>query len=510
MIRESHVLQFWWWCIKFPCAREFSSLFARVWSFCPSFLAARLTFSCRYTWEFHLRSLSWNYHSFLVLSQRFFLRRPTPYWLEIPNFVVRHPLYTYCALPDWWVWLLPREACHSRSCLVLASTRHQTQCALWLESENFWNGCWKNVEKLMILKKHRKWFHSFLEKLSFGQDVSELVFGVNKFDLDFGFQVDSVKQPIKSNSVSSWHMSHCRTSSLYDHLDHCFVVFKHIQQSILMRRVDVWGNKINIVQIIDHSLRLFSFLNCVRCWTSFTFVHNGSHRSIMVLSCVSKNCDDQIPWIKWGDTIQPTLHIGSMFCFFPANFMSSTYTDKNKPFPRCTKRQSQFGIFSQPCLSRIFSNCLPHSSPAKEWPYRFRSSWSPQGRQQSLSLETNPVCNAVTCFPHDNIDDGHSCDEFWKSALRIVCHMPESILWLILQACWLSTRCQVVQFLTNTSISRQFATMFLTILQLIQVPPIWIDDHSNKDAKLCKVALLSCSPIRSIVQRIFWACPFIS
>ena len=38
---------------------------------------------------------------------------------------------------------------------------------------------------------------------SFGQDVSELVFGVNKFDLDFGFLVDSAKQPTKSNNVNS-------------------------------------------------------------------------------------------------------------------------------------------------------------------------------------------------------------------------------------------------------------------------------------------------------------------
>ena len=28
----------------------------------------------------------------------------------------------------------------------------------------------------------------------------------------------------------------------------------------------------------------------------------------------------------------PDTHIGSRFCFFPANFMSSTYTDKNNPF----------------------------------------------------------------------------------------------------------------------------------------------------------------------------------
>ena len=29
------------------------------------------------------------------------------------------------------------------------------------------------------------------------------------------------------------------------------------------------------------------------------------------------------------------------------------------------QRHSQFGIFSQPCFNRIFSNCLSHNSPAK-------------------------------------------------------------------------------------------------------------------------------------------------
>ena len=53
--------------------------------------------------------------------------------------------------------------------------------------------------------------------------------------------------------------------------------------------------------------------------------------------------------------------------------MSSTYTDKKNPFSRWTKRHSQFGIFSQPCFNRTFSNCLSHNSPAKGWPYKFRS-----------------------------------------------------------------------------------------------------------------------------------------
>ena len=68
-----------------------------------------------------------------------------------------------------------------------------------------------------------------------------------------------------------------------------------------------------------------------------------------------------------------TFHIGLMFCFFPANLMSSTNTDKNNPFRRCTNKHSQLETFSQPYFNRIFSNCLSHNSPAKGWPYRFRS-----------------------------------------------------------------------------------------------------------------------------------------
>ena len=76
-------------------------------------------------------------------------------------------------------------------------------------------------------------------EISLCQYVCELVVGVNVFDLDLGVQIDSIKQPIKTNSVGSGNVSHCRASSLYDHLDHCFVVFKNVQQSFLTRRMDV-------------------------------------------------------------------------------------------------------------------------------------------------------------------------------------------------------------------------------------------------------------------------------
>ena len=64
-------------------------------------------------------------------------------------------------------------------------------------------------------------------EISLCQYVCELVFGVNVFDLDRGVQIDSIEQPIKSNSVGSGNMSHCGTPHFYDHLDHCFIVFKH-------------------------------------------------------------------------------------------------------------------------------------------------------------------------------------------------------------------------------------------------------------------------------------------
>ena len=40
------------------------------------------------------------------------------------------------------------------------------------------------------------------------QNVCVLVFGVNVFDLDSGVQINSIEQPIKSNSVGSGDVSH--------------------------------------------------------------------------------------------------------------------------------------------------------------------------------------------------------------------------------------------------------------------------------------------------------------
>ena len=61
------------------------------------------------------------------------------------------------------------------------------------------------------------------------QDVCKLVLGVNIFDLNLGVKINSSKQPIKSYSVSSGDVSHCRTSASHDHFNYSFIVLKHIQ-----------------------------------------------------------------------------------------------------------------------------------------------------------------------------------------------------------------------------------------------------------------------------------------
>ena len=43
-------------------------------------------------------------------------------------------------------------------------------------------------------------------------------------------------------------------------------------------------------------------------------------------------------------------------CFFPASIISSTYTDKNNPFSRCTKRQLQ-----NPCQFHILFEYKPNT-----------------------------------------------------------------------------------------------------------------------------------------------------
>ena len=68
-------------------------------------------------------------------------------------------------------------------------------------------------------------------EVPFSQDVCELFFGVDVLDLNIRIQLNSVKQPVLSNSVGSGYVSHCWTSVFDDHFNHCFAVLKKCRVS---------------------------------------------------------------------------------------------------------------------------------------------------------------------------------------------------------------------------------------------------------------------------------------
>ena len=51
------------------------------------------------------------------------------------------------------------------------------------------------------------------------------------------FHIDPVKEPIKSDSLGSWHVSDLWNSSFNYHIDHGFVVFKDVQLRLTLRRM---------------------------------------------------------------------------------------------------------------------------------------------------------------------------------------------------------------------------------------------------------------------------------
>ena len=76
------------------------------------------------------------------------------------------------------------------------------------------------------------------------------------------------------------------------------------------------------------------------------------------------------------------------------------------------------------------------------------------------------------------------------------------ILWLPLQVCWPTTECLVFQFVPSSSMSIQFVSKLVTILQLSHVLPAWLDGHPGKDLKLCITASLSCLPAQRIFEHV--------
>ena len=248
---------------------------------------------------------------------------------------------------------------------------------------------------------------------------------------------------MKSNSVGSGNMSYCRASSFYNHLDHCFVVSKHIQQSFWWEELTFEGKKTKSVQIIDHSMRLLSFLNCGRCWTNIIFVHQQSLRS----------------WLLWYVFPWRTATIRSQKsrAGIPSNLNPASKEMISDSVELCETEVCFLHI--QLIGTNVWLPMTSKNAQCSTW-----SRLSPQDLLQNRSLETVPVCIVWQCLPHGNTVCIHMFDECKRSN-----HMLWSILWSIVQVCSLTLEYQVFQYAPSKSISEQFESMFLTILQRISI-----------------------------------------
>ena len=248
--------------------------------------------------------------------------------------------------------------------------------------------------KWLMLNKHNKWFQSSRVKFLLVR-MSASWFLVSMYLIwIFGSRL------IRSNNQSSatvWVLETCLIvglPSFNDHLDHCFVVLKHIQQSFLVRRLDVWRNTINIIQHIDLALRFFDFFQCQQVapvlsevWVVFPDTETiRSHKSRAGipsnLNPASQRDDFGFCWTVWN---------WSLFLTHP------TYGNK--------------------CMTSEYAQCSSRSD--------FESSRS---HRKNLSLETTvPVCNVWQYYPHSNIVCIHIYDECKKSIDSSVCHRLWSI-----------------------------------------------------------------------------------
>ena len=193
---------------------------------------------------------------------------------------------------------------------------------------------------------------------------------------------------MKSNSVGSGHVSHCETSSLYDHLDLCFVVFKDVQQSFLTVLLSI----ASAVSIGTGSSPPAS---------GFAPLHpSGLPDAKLVFSPAIAALSPQL--CNW------CIHL----LLFPVAFCrSSILHDHSTRCSRHPKTTRTGPSIRNPVQRNDFRLCrtvpdrslfLAHptnwnkcSTSRKKARHLLRLILSPQSRQQSLSLETNPVCNAV-------------------------------------------------------------------------------------------------------------------
>ena len=117
------------------------------------------------------------------------------------------------------------------------------------------------------------------------------------------------------------------------------------------------------------------------------------------------------------------------------------------------------------CEKLMFVSCTPNLL-ARTCDFRKCKTFHPMlisnlsSHRQNRNLEIIPIYSDVQCFPHDNIDWIHLCDECKRSNVLNVCHMLSCTSWWHEQACSQTTRYQVYQFDPTTDISDNLWAFF--------------------------------------------------
>ena len=269
---------------------------------------------------------------------------------------------------QWKSGSLLRALILPQSCLLLfvlasSSPSFWVSWSSWNteHSKESWKGwCWK-MKKIVPLNTCE--FPS-------SQHDFELVFGVNVPYLNLWVQINPIKQPIQSNSVGSWHVSHCWTSAFDYHLIYGFSVLRSTSHSTTSRR--------------SHVRRLLrSRLTClVEFWF---FMWSGVLR-------------DRFPCDSWP--LDLLIWFGEEWSTSITKFQRSSagIPSMRKPASREIRSASV-----ELCETDVFFLHI-------------------QGLPQNQNLEPILICIVVRCFPHSNIVWIHMCDECKRSNALNVCH----------------------------------------------------------------------------------------
>ena len=160
------------------------------------------------------------------------------------------------------------------------------------------------------------------------------MFGINVLNLIFRTKINSVKPSIHNNSVGSCHMFHCWTSTFDNHLNHGFIVLKHIQQNIGTRMCPIWWNVINVDQMKScrqvppwpsYIIRCWLGLYCEKVMKSIYISHECMYSATVLKVHTHQQISENCLYIS-----QPSLSLAHNKLMTPSINRIDCHTENNK------------------------------------------------------------------------------------------------------------------------------------------------------------------------------------